>query len=247
MFEDLKPHLAELRKRLVICVLCVILFFFISFGFWENILHFMIAPLKSVLPAGSDVIFTQVTEPFFTAMKVSFFASLLVSLPVVFYQAWLFVAPGLYDNEKKYILPFVSSASAMFLIGCAFCYYFVIPTATNFLVAFGGKMFTAMPKIEEYVDFFAKLAIAFGISFELPVITFFLAKLGIITDKSLSSFFRYAIVIIFIFAAIMTPPDILSQLLLAGPLIGLYALSIYIAKLVNPETNDDEELSDEDE
>lgn len=241
MFEELKPHLAELRKRLIICVLSLIVLFVICFGFWEIILNFMTAPLIKVLPQGSEVIFTQVAEAFFTAMKVSFFASLLISMPIIFWQAWLFVAPGLYDNEKKYVIPFVLSASVMFFLGAAFCYFFVIPIAYNFLINFGGSQFVAMPKIGEYVGFFTKLVVAFGISFELPIVTFFLAKIGFVTDESLKGFFRYAIVVIFIFAAVMTPPDILSQFLLAVPLIVLYVFSIYIAKMVNPATKDDDE------
>ncbi|CZE47171.1 twin-arginine translocase subunit TatC [Campylobacter geochelonis] len=249
MFEDIKPHLVELRKRLVICVLSVIVAFLICFNFWEAILDFMTQPLVKILPKGSEIIFTQLAEAFFTAMKVSFFAGLLISMPIIFWQFWLFVAPGLYDNEKKYVIPFVVSASVMFALGAAFCYYFVIPVAYDFLINFGEKLFTAMPKIGEYVGFFTKLIVAFGISFELPVITFFLAKLGVINDKSLSEFFRYAIVIIFVFAAIMTPPDVLSQFMLAVPLVLLYGISILIAKAVNPakpEENSDEE-DDEDE
>lgn len=244
MFDELRPHLVELRKRLVICVLTIIFFFIVAFAYWEIILDIMLDPLLKVLPNNSEVIFTQMAEALFTAMKVSFFASLLVSIPIVFWQGWLFVSPGLYDNEKKYVIPFVVSASLMFFLGAAFCYYFVIPVAFTFLINFGGTMFVAMPKIGEYVGFFTKLIVAFGISFELPVITFFLAKIGMITDKSLKDFFRYAIVGIFIFAAVMTPPDILSQFMLAVPLIILYALSISIAKVVNPAPKEED---DEDE
>ncbi|MCI6989096.1 MAG: twin-arginine translocase subunit TatC [Campylobacter sp.] len=240
MFEELRPHLVELRKRLVICVLAVLVCFVAAFNFWEIILEFITRPLTSVLPKGSEIIFTGVAEAFFTSMKVSFFASLLVTLPIIFYQIWAFVAPGLYDNEKKYVIPFVLSATVMFFVGAAFCYFIVVPIAYKFLISFGDQLFTAMPKINEYVGFFMKFMLAFGISFELPVVTFFLAKLGLVTNKSLSEFFRYAIVIIFIFAAVMTPPDILSQLLLAGPLVVLYALSIFIAKLVNPYKDIDE-------
>ena len=241
MFEELKPHLAELRKRLVISVLSVIVLFVACFGFWEQILGLMTRPLVRVLPKGSEIIFTQLGETFFTAMKVSFFASLLLAMPIIFWQAWLFIAPGLYDNEKKYVIPFVSGASVMFFLGAAFCYFFVIPVAFNFLINFGAEQFTAMPKIGEYVGFFTKLVVAFGISFELPVVTFFLAKIGLVTNKSLSDFFRYAIVIIFIFAAVMTPPDILSQFMLATPLIVLYLLSIFIAKMINPYKQEDDE------
>lgn len=248
MFEDLRPHLIELRKRLLISVFALIVCFIVCFNFWNPILAYMSAPLKAVLPAGSNIIFTQVAEPFFTAMKVAFFAGLLLSLPIIFWQFWLFVAPGLYENEKKYVIPFVFSATLMFLVGAAFCYYFVVPVGFHFLINFGGELFQALPSIGDYVGFFTKLIVAFGISFELPVVTFFLAKLGMVDDKTLKGFFRYAIVVIFIFAAIMTPPDILSQFLLAVPLIGLYALSILIAKMVNPAPkDDDEEDSKEDE
>lgn len=245
MFDEIRPHIIELRKRLIICAVVILIFFVASFNFWEIILDFITKPLVRVLPTQSHIIFTGITEAFFTAMKVSFFTSLLISMPIVFWQFWLFVAPGLYDNEKKYVVPFVVSASAMFLAGTAFCYYVVTPVAFNFLIHFGSQLFLSMPKISEYVGDFTKLIVAFGISFELPVITFFLAKIGVITDKSLSSFFRYAIVGIFIFAAIMTPPDILSQFMLAIPLIALYGISYLIAKSVNPAPKTDD--LDEDE
>jgi len=249
MFEDLRPHLIELRKRLLISALSVIVCFIICFNFWAPLLDFMTAPLKAVLPDSSNIIFTQVAEPFFTAMKVAFFAGLLLALPIIFWQFWLFVAPGLYENEKKYIIPFVLSATVMFAVGAAFCYYFVVPVGFSFLINFGGTLFQALPSIGDYVGFFTKIVVAFGISFELPVVTFFLAKIGMITDESLKRFFRYAVVGIFIFAAIMTPPDVLSQFMLAIPLIGLYSLSILIDKMVNPASKDinedEEEIDDE--
>ncbi len=247
MFEELRPHLTELRKRLIISVLALLIAFIACFNFWNPILAFITEPLKAVLPEGSNIIFTQLIEPFFTAMKVAFLAGLLVSLPIIFWQFWLFVAPGLYDNEKKFVLPFVISASVMFAAGAAFCYYFVVPVGFAFLINFGGELFQALPSIGDYVGFFAKLVIAFGISFELPVVTFFLAKLGLITDQTLKNGFRYAIVGIFVFAAVMTPPDILSQFMLAVPLIGLYAMSILIAKMVNPAEIDDESGDGDDE
>ena len=126
MFEELKPHIVELRKRLVICVVALLVVFIATFSFWKEILDFVLMPLKEVLPEQSNVVFTQLAEAFFTAIKVSFFASLLISAPIIFWQFWLFVAPGLYDNEKKYVLPFVFFASIMFFLGAAFCYFFVI-------------------------------------------------------------------------------------------------------------------------
>ncbi|MGH1600146.1 twin-arginine translocase subunit TatC [Campylobacter majalis] len=240
MFEELKPHIVELRKRLSISFLTVIVAFIACFTFWNPILSWMIEPLKAVLPEGSNVIFTRIEEPLFTAMKVAFFAGLIVSLPIIFWQFWLFVAPGLYDNEKKYVWPFVISATMMFLCGASFCYFFVIPLGFQFLIAFGGQLFTALPSIGEYVGFFTKLLVAFGIAFELPVVTFFFAKIGLITDETLKNYFRHAIVGIFVFAAIVTPPDVISQLLMAFPLVGLYGISILIAKRVNPADADDE-------
>lgn len=234
MFEDLRPHIVELRKRIIISVVAVIVCFILCFNFWNLILAFMTAPLKDALPSGSDIIFTNIVEPFFTAMKVAFFAGLILAMPIIFWQFWLFVSPGLYENEKKYVIPFVISATVMFLAGAAFCYYFVVPVGFHFLIAFGGELFKALPSIGEYVGFFTKLVIAFGISFELPVITFFLAKIGLITDETLKGYFKYSVVGIFIFAAIMTPPDVFSQFMLAMPLIGLYGISILVAKLINP-------------
>ncbi|KEA46445.1 preprotein translocase subunit TatC [Campylobacter mucosalis] len=244
MFEEIKPHLVELRKRLGISVASVFVMFVVCFSFWNPILAWMTEPLKEALPTGSNIIFTQVQEPFFTAMKVAFFAGLILALPIIFWQFWLFVAPGLYDNEKKYVIPFVLSATAMFLCGASFCYFVVIPLGFNFLINFGGQLFTALPSIGEYVGFFTKLLVAFGIAFELPVITFFLAKLGLVDDKALKGFFRYAVVIIFIFSAIMTPPDVLSQFLMAFPLMGLYGISIYIAKVANTKDKDEQDLDE---
>jgi sec-independent protein translocase protein TatC len=245
MFEELKPHLVELRKRLAYSVITVIVMFFVMFSVWQPILEWMTAPLTQVLPKGSTVVFTKLQEPFFTALKVAFFTGFIASLPVVFWQIWLFVAPGLYENEKKMILPFVFGATTMFILGGAFAYYIVIPFGFTFLVNFGSQLFTALPSIGEYVGFFTKLMIGFGIAFELPVITFFLASIGLVTDKTLKEFFRYALVIIFLLSAILTPPDVLTQFLMAGPMILLYALSIYIAKVVNPDKEQEQEKEDE--
>ncbi len=247
MFEELKPHIAELRKRLGISLITIIVMFFVCFNYWEPLLAWMIAPLKATLPSTSHIIFTKVQEPLFTALKVSFFAAFIVSLPIIFWQLWLFIAPGLYDHEKKMILPFVFFATLMFLLGTAFCYFVTIPFGFAFLINFGGKLFTALPSIGEYVGFFTKLLIGFGIAFELPVITFFLAKLGLVTDKTLTGYFRYAIVIIFAVSALLTPPDVLTQFLMAGPLILLYGISILVAKSINPEKQDDDDEEEKEE
>ncbi len=241
MFDDLKPHLVELRKRLAISVIAIVVLFFVMFSFWQPILDWMIMPLKAVLPEGSHVIFTKVQEPFFTALKVSFFTGFVAALPIIFWQLWLFIAPGLYENEKKMILPFAIGATIMFLIGGSFCYYVVIPFGFDFLINFGSQLFTALPSIGEYVSFFTKLILGFGLAFEMPVITFVLAMMGLVTDRTLKDFFRYALVVIFLVSALLTPPDVLTQFLMAGPMILLYGLSIMIAKSVNPEEKETEE------
>lgn len=247
MFDELKPHLVELRKRLGVSVAFLFVMFFACFAFWEPILAWMIQPLESILPVNSEVIFTKVQEPFFTALKVAFFTAFLLSLPVIFWQFWLFIAPGLYENEKKLVVPFVVFATVMFLSGAAFCYYVVVPIGFDFLINFGAQLFTALPSIGEYVSFFTKLLFGFGLAFELPVMTFFLAKLGLVDDQGLKNFFRYAIIIIFVVSALLTPPDLLTQFLMSGPLILLYGLSILIAKAVNPATPEEEDSKEDTE
>ncbi len=251
MFDEIRPHLAELRKRLGISIAVLFVMFFVCFSFWEPIMAWMIAPLNHVLPANSHVIFTKLQEPFFTALKVAFFTAFIFSLPVLFWQFWLFVSPGLYEEEKRLVIPFVFFATLMFVSGSLFAYYIVIPLGFKFLVNFGSQLFTALPSIGEYVGFFTKLLFGFGIAFELPVITFFFAKLGLIDDAALKGFFRYAIVIIFGVSALLTPPDVLTQFLMAGPLVVLYGISILVAKAVNPatpeeETDEEEEKDEED-
>uniref|UniRef100_UPI004047218B twin-arginine translocase subunit TatC n=1 Tax=Aliarcobacter sp. TaxID=2321116 RepID=UPI004047218B len=241
MFEDLKPHIADLRKRLVISVLTVIAMFFACFAFYEPILQWMMVPVEAVLPANSQMVAVEIQETFFTALKVAFFSGFIVSLPVIFWQMWLFLAPGLYDHEKKLVVPFVFFATLMFLIGASFAYYVVVPFGFEFLVNFGSAVVTILPSIGKYVGFFTKLLFGFGLAFELPVITFFLAKIGLVDDRMLKDFFKYAVVLIFIVSALLTPPDVLTQFLMAGPLILLYGVSIYIAKVFNPAPKEEEE------
>ncbi|MGJ0455357.1 twin-arginine translocase subunit TatC [Aliarcobacter cryaerophilus] len=241
MFDDLKPHIADLRKRLVISSITVVIMFFACFSFYEPILEWMMAPVKHALPAGTSMIAVEIQETFFTAMKVAFFGGFIISLPVIFWQLWLFLAPGLYDHEKKLVVPFVFFATLMFLLGASFAYYIVVPVGFDFLIAFGNSVVSVLPSIGKYVGFFTKLMIGFGIAFELPVITFFLAKIGIVNDQMLKDFFRYAVVLIFIISAILTPPDVISQVLMAAPLLILYGVSIYIAKVFNPAQKEEEE------
>ncbi|MGA1931398.1 twin-arginine translocase subunit TatC [Arcobacter sp. YIC-464] len=241
MLDDLKPHIADLRKRLMVSGACLIAMFFICFFFYEPILGWMMVPVEAVLPPNSQMVAVEIQETFFTALKVAFFSGFLLSLPVIFWQMWLFLAPGLYDHEKKLVVPFVFFATLMFLVGASFAYYVVVPYGFEFLVNFGSAVVTVLPSIGKYVGFFTKLLFGFGVAFELPVITFFLAKIGLVDDKMLKDFFKYAVVLIFILASLLTPPDVLTQFLMAGPLILLYGVSIYIAKIFNPAPKEEEE------
>lgn len=234
MLEELKPHIADLRKRLMISGIALAIAFFGCFFLYEPILDWMMVPVEAVLPANSTMVAVEIQETFFTALKVAFFSGFIVSLPIIFWQLWLFLAPGLYDHEKKLVIPFVFFATLMFLIGASFAYYIVVPFGFDFLINFGSAVVTVLPSIGKYVGFFTKLLFGFGVAFELPVITFFLAKIGLVDDKMLKDFFKYAIVLIFIMASLLTPPDVITQFLMAGPLILLYIVSIYIAKVFNP-------------
>jgi sec-independent protein translocase protein TatC len=253
MFEELRPHLVELRKRLGLSVLSVFIAFIVAFTFHEQILEWITAPLNHALAqvaslskkAANGMVTThQVGGAFFVALKVSFFAGLLGALPFILYQLWLFVAPGLYSNEKKMILPFVVGGTIMFMVGILFAYYIVTPFGFQFLITFGSFLYTPLINIEDYVGFFTKIMMGFGLAFELPIFAYFLALLGLVTDKTLKDFFRYAIVIIFIVAALLTPPDILTQLLMAAPLVILYGASILVVKMVNPYVEEENESED---
>lgn len=256
MFDELKPHLIELRKRLGISVASLIVMFFVMFFFHEIILEWIVAPLntalievgkKSVHAADGMVTTSQVGGAFFVALKVSFFAAIVAALPIILSQIWMFIAPGLYANEKKMIIPFIVGGTIMFLVGVLFAYYIVTPFGFDFLITFGSFKFTPLINIEDYVGFFTKIMFGFGIAFELPIFAYFLALLGMINDKQMIEFFKYAVIIIFVVAALLTPPDVLTQLLMAGPLIILYGVSILIVKIVNPATDEDEEEDDDEE
>ncbi|ANV97949.1 twin arginine-targeting protein translocase TatC [Helicobacter enhydrae] len=242
MFENLKPHIQDLRKRLVISSLTLIVVFVLCFSFWEYLFALIKVPLDQAFASSVKGKLVQLSpaEGVFTAMKVSFFASLVISMPVIFWQMWLFVAPGLYKHEKMVVLPFVFFASIMFAIGASFAYFVVFPFVIKYILMFGNTQFDSNISVESYVTFFTRLILGFGIAFELPVLSYFLAKVGLITDQTLIGFFKYAIVIIFIISAVITPPDVLSQFFMAIPLMGLYGLSILIAKCVNPASKEEE-------
>ena len=256
MFDELRPHLVELRKRLAISAGSLVVMFFVMFYFHEPLLNWMVQPLNDALiavgkvsihAANGMITTSQVGGAFFVALKVAFFAAIVGALPIILSQIWLFIAPGLYAHEKKMLIPFIVGGTIMFLVGVMFAYYIVTPFGFDFLITFGSFKFTPLINIEDYVGFFTKIMFGFGLAFELPIFAYFLALLGLVDDKQMTSFFKYAIVIIFIIAALLTPPDVLTQLLMAGPLIILYGVSILIVKMVNPAQDEDEDDATEKE
>ena len=183
----------------------------------------------------------QIGGVFMVALKVSLYSAIFLALPIILWQMWLFVAPGLYENEKKMALPFLIGTTIMFAIGVLFAYYIVTPFGFQFLITFGAFLYTPLINIEDYIGFFAKILFGFVLAFELPMVVYFLASIKLITEKSLMDFFKYAIVAIFIIAALLTPPDVITQLLMAAPLILLYGVSILVAKVINPYQEDEED------
>ena len=333
MLEGVKPHLVELRKRVFISALALIVGFVVSFIAYKPILDWVTSPLETALnqvnkkvqktkegkwniadkdgnftvtktetnttvslvdkailnanrvldsnfstktekllatsikelaeqtklqaiknnSAGGSVLWGSVTTNqiggvFVVALKVSLYSAIFLALPIILWQLWLFVAPGLYDNEKKMALPFLIGTTVMFAIGVLFAYYVVTPFGFQFLITFGAFLYTPLINIEDYIGFFAKILFGFGLAFELPMIVYFLASIKLVTEKTLLDVFKYAIVVIFIVAALLTPPDVITQMLMAAPLIILYGVSILVAKAINPykEESDEEDEDAED-
>jgi len=224
-------HLEELRRRLIYAVVAIVLGAIIAFLFAKQLFYFLAQPLVKILPANQPMIFTALTEAFFTYFKVALLAGFFLASPVVFYQLWKFIAPGLYEHEKKFVIPFVIFATLFFILGGAFAYYIVFPFGFKFFLGFSTDYLKLLPKMSEYFSLSLKLIFAFGIVFEMPVITFFLAKMGVLNGEMLSSKRRYAIVLVFVVAALLTPPDVGTQLLMAGPLILLYEVSVWVARI----------------
>jgi sec-independent protein translocase protein TatC len=183
------------------------------------------------MPIGGSLIFTSVAEAFFTYMKVAFIAAVILVSPFVLYQIWAFVAPGLYQKEKRYVVPFVLGGSLFFAVGVLFAYFVAIPIGFKFLLGYATDFIKPLPSMKEYLSFSIKFLLAFGLVFEFPVVLVLLARIGVVDAKLLARQRKYAILLIFIFAAIITPPDFISQVLMALPLIGLYELSIFLSKI----------------
>ena len=225
-------HLEELRRRLMICVGSWLVAFALCYSISEKLFSLIAEPVQAALPEGSSLVFINATEPFFTYLKVAALGGLLLALPILLWQLWLFVAPGMYGHEKRFALPFVLASCSCFGIGTWFGFRYVFPLVFRFLVTFGtdGGM-EAMLSMGAYLSLSSKLLLAFGLVFELPIVIFFLARMGIVDHHWLGRHRKYAILLAFVVGAVLTPPDIISQLSLAGPFMVLYEVGILAARL----------------
>jgi sec-independent protein translocase protein TatC len=230
---SLTEHLIELKKRLTRSLIAVGMGFGVCYYFKDLIFTIVTQPITQVLPHNSYLIYTGLTQAFFTYMKLAFFASLILTSPFIFYQIWKFIGPALRAHEKKMVFPFVFFSSFLFISGVLFGYFVALPPAFKFFVSFNNQYLQAMISFTDYLSLLVTFLLGFGVSFELPVIIFFLARLGIVNAKMLTKQRRYAVLIIFVVAAILTPsPDAVSQLLMAVPLMFLYEVSIIVTKWV---------------
>jgi len=250
----LLDHLVELRRRLIYAAIALLLAFFVCFYFANSLFDFLVQPLAEIWEGqeGRRLIFTALQEKFFTNVKVAFFAALFLAFPIISAQLWAFIAPGLYRNEKHAFLPFLIATPILFFGGAAFVFYIVLPLAWQFFAGFeqlatgGGLSIQLEPKVNEYLSLTMRLLFAFGLAFELPVALTLMVRVGITSSDSLKRKRRYSIVLAFVAAAILTPPDPISQLTLAIPIILLYEVSIWCGKLVERRARKAAEEEDED-
>jgi sec-independent protein translocase protein TatC len=223
-------HLDELRKRIIWSVVSVGVGFLIACLFIQQLFDFIMKPLQSLLPQGGTLIFTDPTEAFVLYIKIAAIAGLLIASPAVMTQVWLFIAPGLYSHEKKLAIPFVLMSSVFFVAGAAFSHYVVFPLTWAFFVSFTTDYLTFMPRIEPAFALYMKMALAFGLVFQMPTIVLFLARMGVVTARFLWRHIKYAVLLIFIISAVITPSgDMITQTAMAGPMILLYLFSIFLA------------------
>jgi sec-independent protein translocase protein TatC len=238
-------HLEELRKRLIVCFIAVGVGFVLSYGFKEKLFQILTRPLIGVMQPGDKLIFTGLPEAFFTYLKVAFLSGIILAAPVIFYEFWMFVAPGLYDKEKRLMVPVVVLSTVFFVGGAFFGYFIVFPFGFKFFLGFASETIRPLPSMREYLGFASKLLLAFGVVFELPLIITFLAKLGMVSVSFLKKNRKYAILLFFIGAAILTPPDVVTQIMMALPLIVLYEISIIGARIFGKKNFQEEDNNDD--
>jgi len=242
--ETFLSHLIELRQRLVRALVAMGILFIPAFFFSAEIYDFLALPLVSTLPQGSKMIATGVITPFLIPMKIAAMAAFLVALPYILYEVWAFVAPGLYSHEKRLVLPLVVSSTLLFFAGMAFCYFVVFRRVFEFISGFAPKSVSVAPDIEAYFNFVIGMFIAFGLAFEVPVVVVVLVMTGLISVEQLREFRGYVIVAIFVVAAIVTPPDVVSQISLAVPMCLLYEVGIFFARFVEKRAKPEEGLGE---
>jgi len=236
-------HLEELRKRLIVCFIAVGIGFVLSYGFKEKLFQILTRPLISVMQTGDKLIFTGLPEAFFTYLKVAFLSGIILAAPVIFYQFWMFVAPGLYDKEKRLMAPIVFLSTFFFIGGAFFGYFIVFPYGFKFFLGFASEIIRPLPSMREYLGFASKLLLAFGLVFELPLIITFLAKLGMVSVSFLKKNRKYALLLFFVGAAILTPPDVVTQIMMALPLILLYEISIIGARIFGKKNFEEDNIN----
>jgi sec-independent protein translocase protein TatC len=235
-------HLDELRRRLVVSLSALIVGFLVSLLFIERLFAFIMRPLQAVLPDGGKLIYTEPAEAFLLYMKVAALTGLFLAAPVILYQIWMFIAPGLYSHEKKFAIPFVVSSTVFFVAGALFSHFVVFPWAWRFFAQFSTDYMQFTPKIAPTFSMYVRMMLAMGLVFEMPTLVLFLARFGLVTPRFLIRNTKYAILLIFIVAAVMTPgPDVVSQSLMAAPMILLYGLSIVIAWIAQPRKRQDDD------
>lgn len=235
-------HLVELRDRLLRVILAILLVFLCLMPWAAEIYDLLALPMMTALPEGTKMIATGVVTPFLVPVKVTILVAFVIALPFVLYQVWAFVAPGLYKHEKRLALPLVVASSLLFIVGMAFCYFFVFGVVFKFINQFAPKSITPAPDIEQYLSFVMTMFIAFGVTFEVPVAVIVLVRMGVVSLEKLKEIRPYAIVGAFVIAAVVTPPDVVSQLMLAVPLVLLFEVGLLLARFVGktePEAQSD--------
>ena len=230
--ESFLSHLVELRNRLVWSLIAVVVVFVCLVPWAKDIYHLLSEPMLAQLPKGGRMIATEITSPFFIPFKVTFLAAVVISLPILLYQTWAFVAPGLYAHEKRLVAPLVIASTLLFVCGMAFAYFLVFPTVFRVMQAFTPAGVEWMPDIGTYLSFVTNMFLAFGVTFEVPIVVILLVRMGVVSVQKLREIRPYVIVCAFIVAAVVTPPDVTSQVLLALPLCLLYEVGLVVASLM---------------
>jgi len=231
--QSFLSHLIELRERLLKAVAAVLVILLALIPFANKLYGYLALPLIRHLPQGGTMIATEVASPFLTPIKLAFFVALFLAMPVILYQLWAFVAPGLYRHEKRLAVPILFSAMVLFYVGCAFAYFLVLPAVFAFMTSVAPAGVAVMPDIGRYLDFVLVLFLAFGLCFEVPVVLIILVALDVVTPAQLAKSRSYAIVGAFVVAAVLTPPDVFAQMMLAIPMIVLYELGIFAARIIS--------------